>query len=251
MQQQKKCVRSFLSGFFPGAVRFLALVLAVVLSAGVASAQTLAYVATGNNTVLVYDASTHALVATVPVGFAPANIAATPDQAFVYVTNRGSADVSVIATASNTVVATVPVGSSPRGVAVTPDGAFVYVANDLSASVSVIATASNTVVATIPVGLSPRGVAVSPDGTSVYVANGFGSTVSVIATGTNTVTTDIPIASPQDVEITPTGRLDMWPEGTPQTFRCSARPATRSWPPCQGAARPILPSLPMELSLMS
>jgi YVTN family beta-propeller protein len=79
-------------------------------------------------------------------------VAATPNQAFVYVTNGGSDTVSVIATATKTVVATVPlpVDATPAGVAVTPDGAFVYVANSEINSVSVIATARNTVVATIP-----------------------------------------------------------------------------------------------------
>ena len=66
---------------------------------------------------------------------------------FAYITNEGSATVSVIDTATNTVVATVPVGSSLIGVAVTPDGAFVYVTNTGSGTVSVIATATNTVVA--------------------------------------------------------------------------------------------------------
>lgn len=80
-----------------------------------------------------------------------------PGGAFVYVTNQGSAYVSVIATASNTVIAAVPVGQGPWGVAVTPDGAFVYVANSDSNNVSVISTASHTVVATIGVGLGPFG----------------------------------------------------------------------------------------------
>jgi YVTN family beta-propeller protein len=123
-------VRSFSRGFFPAAVRFVVLALAVVLSAGIASAQTFAYVGDLQNSVVqVFDASTHALVATVPVGLFPGFVAATPDQAFVYVTNGGDNSVSVIATATNTVVATVLVGGNPAGVAVTPDGAYVYVAN--------------------------------------------------------------------------------------------------------------------------
>ena len=84
--------------------------------------------------------------------------AATAAQAapFAYITNEGSATVSVIDTATQTVVATVPVGSLPCGVAVTPDGALVYVANAGGDTVSVIDTATNTVVATVPVG-SPIG----------------------------------------------------------------------------------------------
>ncbi len=55
---------------------------------------------------------------------------------FVYITNSGSNNVSVIDTATNTVIATVPVeshpsrvGSGPYGVAITPNGTKVYVTN--------------------------------------------------------------------------------------------------------------------------
>src|SRR5438874_1240858 len=96
-------------------------------------------------------------------------------QDFAYVTNQGSASVSVINTATNTVVAAVGVGSFPFGVALTPDGTRAYVANFSSASVSVIDTANNTVVATVGVGFRPFGVALTPDGTRAYVTNfGFG-----------------------------------------------------------------------------
>ncbi|MEO0228367.1 MAG: beta-propeller fold lactonase family protein [candidate division WOR-3 bacterium] len=57
---------------------------------------------------------------------------------YVYVTNAGSDNVSVIRTSDNTVVATIPVGDCPFGVAALPNGNYLYVANFLSHNVSVI-----------------------------------------------------------------------------------------------------------------
>jgi len=122
-------------------------------------------------------------------------VAVSPDGSNVYVANKNSNTVSVIATSSNMVTATIPVGGAPIGVAVTPDGGNVYVTNAGSNDVSVIATSSNMVVATIPVGSKPAGVSITPDGSKVYVANQASNNVSVIATSTNTVTASIPVGS--------------------------------------------------------
>ena len=72
-----------------------------------------------DSTVSVIATTNNAVVATIPVGSAPA-----PG---------------------------VP-GGEPIGVAITPDGTHAYVANEADNTVSVIATAGNTVVAAIPVG---------------------------------------------------------------------------------------------------
>jgi YVTN family beta-propeller protein len=118
----------------------------------------------------------------------------TPDGKYVYVTDVGSGNVSVIDTASNAVAATIRVGGGPVGIAVTPDGKYVYVANG---SVSVISTSNNTVIATVQAGYYPYGIAVTPDGKYVYVTTccAFSTTnrVSVIETAHNTVIATIPV----------------------------------------------------------
>jgi YVTN family beta-propeller protein len=129
---------------------------------------------------------------------------------FVYVTNAGSGNVSVIDMATNAVITTVTVGLTPEQVAVTPNGAFAYVAKSDGSdpgSVSVIATASNTVAGSpIPVDVAPVGVAITPNGAFVYVANSGSNTVSVIATASNTVVATVPVGSgPAGVAITPDG----------------------------------------------
>ena len=98
----------------------LLLVLLMMFGAGNAAAhggggggspKTLAYVANAlDNTVSVINTATNTVVATIPVGLAPAGVAATPNGAFVYVVNNDAGTVSVISVATNAVVATVPVG---------------------------------------------------------------------------------------------------------------------------------------------
>ncbi|HET9913114.1 MAG TPA: beta-propeller fold lactonase family protein, partial [Anaerolineales bacterium] len=89
----------------------------------------------------------NAKVAEVKVGDEPRTVAITPDKRFAYVTNQGSATVSVIDLTTNQKTQDIAVGVEPYGIALTPDGARAYVANSASNTVSVIDTASNAVVA--------------------------------------------------------------------------------------------------------
>jgi YVTN family beta-propeller protein len=106
------------------------------------------------------DANTK--VTEIEVGDEPRSVAITPDKQRAYVTNQGSATVSVIDLATNQKTQDIPVGVEPYGIALTPDGARAYVANSASNTVSIIDTASNTVIATIDIpGVQPRGLAIT------------------------------------------------------------------------------------------
>jgi len=166
----------------------------------------IAYVANaGGNNVSVIDAGSSTVIATVPVGSFPADVAVNPAGTHAYVTNRDSGTVSVIDTAMNTVAATVAVGDSPVDVAVNPAGTRAYVTNRDGNTVSVIDTATNMVVATIPV-LTPNAVAFNPSGTRAYVTNLNSNTVSVINALTNDVVASIAVgSSPADVAVNPAG----------------------------------------------
>jgi YVTN family beta-propeller protein len=106
------------------------------------------------------DANTK--ITEIEVGDEPRSVAITPDKQRAYVTNQGSATVSVIDLATNQKTQDIPVGVEPYGIALTPDGARAYVANSASNTVSIIDTASNTVIATIDIpGVQPRGLAIT------------------------------------------------------------------------------------------
>jgi len=197
----KRSLASCARGF---AALWAVLVGGIAFSARPAEAAPFAYVANSTgNSVSAIDTATNTVVGSpIPVGSQPTGVAVTPDGIRAYVTDRGVASVSVIATATNALLATVTVGLQPIGVAVTPDGTRVYVANRSSNTVSVIATATDNVVATVKVGSAPFGVAVTPDGKHVNA-----NTVSVIATATNAVVgSPIPVGvMPEAVAITPDG----------------------------------------------
>lgn len=149
-----------------------------------------AYVAnSAGGTISVFETTTHAPLATIPVGNEPSDVAIVPTGNRAYVTNFGSSTVSAIDTATHQVVGPpIEVGAGPRGIAISPDGTRAYVANSESDSVSVIATAANVVTATIPLAADsePEGIAVTPDGAAAFVAQRSGD-VALINTATNSV----------------------------------------------------------------
>lgn len=143
------------------------------------------------------------VLATIPVGTMPADIAVTPDARHVYVTCYGSNSVTVIRAESKEVVASIDVGAGPQGVAVSPDGGRVYVACS-DGSVKVIATISNQVVSEVSLGpgVVPFGMAVSADGSRLYVADiAMGRLLAVDIETANVVATVVVGAAPHGVAV--------------------------------------------------
>ncbi|WP_280433909.1 protein kinase domain-containing protein [Nocardia carnea] len=127
------------------------------------------------------------VIATIPVGARPAEIAFLPDIHAGFVSNTGDDTVSMLDTNSRAVSATIPVGNEPTALAVDPVTNTVYITNKADNTVSVIDAESRRVTATIPVGSEPWDVAVDPDTHTAYVTNRLEDTVAVIDTGTRTV----------------------------------------------------------------
>jgi YVTN family beta-propeller protein len=69
-------------------------------------------------TVSVIDTARNEIVATVPVGKRPWNMAVTPDGKKLYVANGKSNSVSVIDTETNQSLKQIPVGDTPWGVVI-------------------------------------------------------------------------------------------------------------------------------------
>jgi len=86
-------------------------------------------------------------------------------QGFAYVSNYGSASVSVIDTLSNTVSNVDSIfENGPNSVVITPDGTHAYVADVLSYRVSIIDTSKNEVTGGFGTTGQPIFLAISPDG---------------------------------------------------------------------------------------
>ena len=82
----------------------------------------------GPGRLLVVDIATRSVIATVPVGEDPSQVAMNPVRARIYVTNKFSNNVSVIDTTTNSIEATIAVGRGPVGVDVNRAGTRVYAA---------------------------------------------------------------------------------------------------------------------------
>lgn len=139
--------------------------------------------------VTVFDAEAGAVMATIPVGSRPRNIASNFRDGEVYVSNFNSNTMSVIATATNEVVATVSVGSQPFMGEVDPTHGFVYVVSQLDRVVDVIDTATKQVVARVNTGNQPNGATVDPRSGKVYVNNTLDQSITVIDPLNNVVKT--------------------------------------------------------------
>jgi YVTN family beta-propeller protein len=109
------------------------------------------------------DPATRRVVASIPLPFAPASMAA--DDGAVWVTAQLDDEVARIDPVINRIVATVEVGREPLGVAV-GEGA-VWIANTIDGTVTRIDPATDRVVATIRLGSSPKAIAAA--GGSVWV----------------------------------------------------------------------------------
>lgn len=151
----------------------------------------LAYVtstSTRDPSVTVINLASRTVVATVPVGAFPFDVAVDSGTHSVWVTtpsgSRGgpaSEPVTVIDTLTNQVVSTIMVGAGPLGVAVDSANHTAYVTNG-GGTVSVIDTVSRKVTATVPVGRFPRDVQVDSGAHLLLVSNAGDGTVSMIDT---------------------------------------------------------------------
>lgn len=164
----------------------------------------LAYAASNaSGTVSILDTGTLTISTPAAPLIAPAGVALTPDNVYLYVANSGGNTVSVVQRNLFAVTNTIGVGKSPFGIQVSPDGLFAYVANQNSNTLSVISTVTRAVVATIPVGIKPTWVVTAPNDLEVYVTNQGGNSLSVISTVTNTVVATITgLSAPYGAAIT-------------------------------------------------
>ena len=146
----------------------------------------LAYVASGDGTVLVVDTTSFVVIATIPAVSDPWDIAVSPDGLWVFTGSRQGGGLAVIDTLDNSLHTVISGLGSLTGVEVAPDGSVVYAAA-LEAGVHVIDTASFQLVDTINNVGSAWELAATCQGSELWVGNSSGS-VPVIDTSALAVT---------------------------------------------------------------
>jgi YVTN family beta-propeller protein len=152
------------------------------------------------NTVSVLDTKQNKVIAEIPVGREPRQLALSPDDRVLYVTCMFDNKVDIIDTADKKVTGSVPVGIEPFGVVVNRDGSQVYVANYRSSTVSVIDAEERKVTGTINVEERPRGLAMTAEGNKLYVTHYLSGHISVINTEENQVKKVIALSPSPDKE---------------------------------------------------
>jgi len=153
-----------------------------------------------------------AVVARIPLGGPPNEVAVTPDGSRAYATAAGK--VFVIDTAGNSAVHSIPLPHHPAAIAISADGSHAYVADFFSAVFWVIDTAADRVTTTVDIGPTRvqvpamPAVAASRDGSAAYVTNPSDNTLTVVDTADGFVRTRIALhMRPSGAAVTPDGRV--------------------------------------------
>jgi len=119
----------------------------------------------------------------------------SPDGSRAYVTDRGSARVTVVDTGRWAVVTHVPAGDGVEGIGLTPDGRLLIVANRNEDNVHFIDTASLKPTGTLSVGDGPVRVACSPDNQLALVSHRTSGDVHVVDLATRKVSARIDVGT--------------------------------------------------------
>lgn len=101
---------------------------------------------------------------------------------FLYVTNQGGGNVTLIDRIKGEVLGTILVGRQPRGIAVSPNRSRVYVANFGSGTVSVVDPRIRELVNDLRLqqGSEPVDLAVSSKGSPLYLVNRFSANLLIL-----------------------------------------------------------------------
>jgi YVTN family beta-propeller protein len=124
-----------------------------------------------NDSVSVFDGSTHARIAEIPVGARPRSLAFAPDGR-LWVVNKGDATISIIDPATLAVAQTValPRASQPFGLAFAPDGGAAYLALEATGRLLKLDASSGAERGSVAVGAQPRHVSITAAGDRILVS---------------------------------------------------------------------------------
>jgi len=178
---------------------------------------TLVVVNKGPGTVTILDVATGNVLARLPTGQGPHEVALTRDGSTAIVTDYGAradgSTLTVVDVPGLRVARTISLGrhTGPHGIAVMPGDRRVAVTSERSGHVVIVDIADGGIVKEIPTGHpGSHMLALVADGQTLYTSNGGDGTVSRLSVGTATheASYDVP-ASPEAIGVTPDGS-EVW-----------------------------------------
>jgi len=139
----------------------------------------------GSNEIRVLNASTFAVIKSIPVGSVPRGLALSPDGARLFVTNSWDDTLSVIDTRSLEVVATWQVGAEPSSVVEDRAGKHLFVANRITNDIAVLDAQTGAEEKRLAGGRGTSYLTLSPDGSRVYATHIYPRPVTESTLGGN------------------------------------------------------------------
>ncbi|MRX64513.1 YncE family protein [Maribacter luteus] len=128
-------------------------------------------VAQDTGELLIVDAESKTVVQKVKVGVHPHSVILDKTNAFAYVSNQWSDNISVVNLATSKVLDTLITGNGPSGLALSADGAKLLVVDTYGSDLSVIDLDTKEEMKRLRTGSDPTGTALSPDGKKLYVTS--------------------------------------------------------------------------------
>lgn len=136
----------------------------------------------------------------------PLNLAASPDNKFLYVVAQDADELLIVDVEKNKVIRNISVGNHPHSVVLSNDGKTAYVSNQWSDYVSVVDLGSMAETDSLFTGNGPSGLSLTSDGEYLYVVNTFGADVSVISLSTKEEVRRLPVGNdPAGIAQSPDG----------------------------------------------
>jgi DNA-binding beta-propeller fold protein YncE len=139
-----------------------------------------------NNAALyIYRVSDHSLLAQIPIGNSPQNVAITPDGTMAYINSANGID--VVDLSSYAVVSTIPLPTNTSSLSFSYDGLYAYTTGSGNASVYAINTKTQTIVNAYPVHDTPLGISSNPQKTMLWITSNTTPYVDIIDLATSSV----------------------------------------------------------------
>ena len=147
--------------------------------------------------VTVIDTQDDAVIAQIPVGKTPHQVAVSVPLGKLVATNTADDTISIVDLESFETRATLRLGSAPEHMELSPDGRLLAVANIEGGTVSLVDLAGEREIARIPGLNEPHNLTFSRDGARLYVSNLGAGHVSVIDVARARIIAEIPVAEPK------------------------------------------------------
>lgn len=146
-----------------------------------------------SNDVAVIDTRSDTLIARIPVGATPHQVALAPALGKLAVTNSGDDTLSIIDLERMQVSATLALGNTPEHMQLHPEGEVIAVGNIEGGSISLVSLREEIELHRIAGLHEPHNMTFSPDGESLYVGNLGANFLSVIDVKSAAVTEHLPV----------------------------------------------------------